>query len=119
MGEYNKRKVGAEYEKLAVSYLIDNDYVIIETNFYCNSGEIDIIAQDKNYLVFIEVKYRKNNLLGEATYAVSKAKQKTIIRVANFYIYKKHLKLNLPYRFDVIAIDNEKLTHIVNAFGGF
>lgn len=119
MEEYNKRKVGAAYEKLAVSYLIDNKYEIIETNFYCKSGEIDIIAKDKNYLVFVEVKYRKNNLLGESTYAVSNTKQKTIIRVANFYIHKNRLKLNSPYRFDVIGIDNDKLTHIINAFGGF
>ena len=59
MGQ-NNRSVGAEYEKIAMSYLEKQGYEIIECNFFCSYGEIDVIAKDKEYLVFLEVKYRKN-----------------------------------------------------------
>ena len=54
--KYNKRRVGAEYEKLAGEYLKSCGYEILEYNFRCRAGEVDIIARDREYLVFCEVK---------------------------------------------------------------
>ena len=56
----NKRKVGTDYEKQAAEYLKKKGLKILEQNFYCRMGEIDIIAKDREYLVFVEVKYRRN-----------------------------------------------------------
>ena len=55
----NRRKIGTNYERLAGKYLEAHGYQIIEYNFKCNAGEIDIIAKDQEYLVFCEVKYRR------------------------------------------------------------
>ena len=54
----NKRQVGTQYESMAVQYLTEAGYHILERNFRCRTGEIDIIAKDGAYLVFVEVKYR-------------------------------------------------------------
>lgn len=70
----NRRKIGTNYERLAGKYLEAHGYQIIEYNFKCNAGEIDIIAKDQEYLVFCEVKYRRTARAGYPMEAVSLAK---------------------------------------------
>lgn len=113
----NCRKIGTVYENKAVLFLQEKGYQIIETNFYTRYGEIDIIAKDGSYLVFAEVKYRRNSLEG-ALQAVTPAKQRRIIQSAKYYVYKNYYQENIPCRFDVIAFAGEKVVHIQNAFAG-
>ncbi len=114
----NKRRLGTSYEEIACNYLKSKGYEIKERNYRTYIGEIDIIAKDEASLVFIEVKYRAKNSFGYSAEAVTYQKQKIIYKVANSYLISHKEYLNIPCRFDVIAIDNNKLNHIVNAFGG-
>jgi len=119
MGEKNCRKVGAVYENKAVLFLRNKGYKIIKQNFRCRQGEIDIIAKDGEYLVFIEVKYRKNAYEGAALEAVTWQKQKRIMQTAKYYLYITASKgRERPCRFDVIAFEGGKMVHIQNAFTG-
>lgn len=112
----NKRTTGTEYETLAAKYLEQQGYKIIEKNFRCRQGEIDLIAREGPYLVFIEVKYRKNASMGTAIEAVNTKKQNVIRKVASYYLVSNHLSQQTPCRFDVIGITGEQIELIKNAF---
>ena len=111
----NKRTVGFEYEKIAGKYLEEHGYQIIEYNFYSRHGEIDVIAKHEGYLVFIEVKYRRDLKKGCPLEAVSLHKQKVISKCALFYL-QKYKKTEIPVRFDVVGILGETIQVIQNAF---
>ncbi len=111
----NKILSGKNGEEKATNYIKSKKYKILERNYRCLYGEIDIIAIDKNTLVIIEVKYRKSTLFGKGYEAVNSAKQRKIIKTAQHYINEKNIKK--PVRFDVISIDNDIISHIENAFG--
>lgn len=102
---YFRQEIGKWGENLACKYLQKNNYKIIERNFLCRQGEVDIIAEDnlKKEVVFVEVKTRSNLKYGNPSEAVNKAKQKHMKQVARYYIYKKQLS-NRAIRFDVIEI---------------
>ena len=112
----NKRQIGTDKEKLAVGYLKKQGVSILERNFRCKSGEIDIIGQDGESIVFFEVKYRKNPAAGFPVEAVDLKKQTTISRVADFYRLIRSLSGDTPFRFDVIAILGGDITWYRNAF---
>jgi len=112
----NKRARGSEYEEQAVAYLKKKGYGILERNFRSRQGEIDIIAKDQSTLVFVEVKYRKDNAKGDPAEAVNFHKQQKIIQVARYYCLMYHVPEDTSMRFDVIAILNQKITHYENAF---
>ena len=112
----NKRQVGTQYESMAVQYLTEAGYHILERNFRCRTGEIDIIAKDGEYHCFVEVKYRANGSFGSGLQAVDVRKQRTIIRVAQYYMMQHGLDEWTPCRFDVVSIDGEEITLIQNAF---
>lgn len=115
--EGNTRKTGQKYEEQAVAYLTDRGYVIVERNYKCPYGEIDIIARDGEYLVFLEVKYRRSDAWGSPGEAVDGRKQRRISRAALCFYGKNGYERDIPCRFDVIGVDgNEKITHIENAF---
>ncbi|MEE1078671.1 MAG: YraN family protein [Agathobacter sp.] len=112
----NKREVGSKYENIAVSYLQEQGYTILEQNYRNRIGEIDIIAKDKEYLCFIEVKYRKDNGCGTPMAAVNYPKQKNISKVSMYYMMKNGLSEWTPCRYDVVAIEGEKIALYKNAF---
>jgi len=112
----NKRKTGSEYEKLAACWLEEQGFQILERNFYCRQGEIDLIARDGRYLVFIEVKYRKDGHAGHPAEAVHRYKQKKIARAALYYCHQRGITENQACRFDVVCILDGKVEHIINAF---
>lgn len=112
----NKREVGAAYEQKAVDFLQQNDVKILERNFRCRQGEIDLIGKHNEYVVFFEVKYRKNNQKGLPQEAVSFSKQKKICKVADYYRMIHKMGEFVAIRYDVIAICGEELTWIQNAF---
>ena len=115
---YERHILGKTGEEIGTKYLIKNGYKIIIRNFRCRQGEIDIIAQDKNEIVFIEVKTRKNTNYGYPIDAVDKRKQKHILNASKYYIYINKLeKRNI--RFDVIEIykkDKFYINHIKNIY---
>jgi len=96
-------KTGKEGERIAAAYLKKNGYRIVETNFRCAIGEIDIIARDKDELVFLEVKTRKSKELGFPEQAVGTKKQKKMSQLALWYLQNKSIK-DTASRFDVLAI---------------
>lgn len=111
----DRRNTGRQYEEMAARYLEEEGYQILERNYQIRTGEIDIIAQDQNCIVFVEVKYRQNERMGDPLEAVDHRKQKKICQTAQFYLYKKKL-WNTSCRFDVIGITGTKIHHIKNAF---
>ena len=111
----NKRQLGREYEQQAAAFLIGQDFEIIEYNYRNRQGEIDIIAREGEYLCFVEVKYRSTDKSGYAAEAVTWKKQQIISRVADYYI-RTHCRKIPSCRFDVVALDGEKVMVYENAF---
>ena len=106
-----KKSIGKLGEDLAVIYLNRMGYKILERNFRCRAGEVDIIAKDVEEIVFIEVKTRTNNTYGEPSEAVDYIKKEHIIKTANYYLYKNKL-YNKSIRFDVIEVFLSNKFHI-------
>ncbi|WP_081832702.1 YraN family protein [Oribacterium sp. P6A1] len=108
---------GQASEDKAAAYLKKNGYRILERNWRFHKNEIDIIARDGDYLVFVEVKARKNALHGFGCEAVDSKKQGIIKKVAEAYLIYNHLSLTgTPCRFDVISIDGGSICLFKNAF---
>lgn len=114
--EKNKREIGKNKEELACKLLILSGYQIIERNFSCRLGEIDIIAKDGKYLVFVEVKYRKNTATGYGFEAVDSNKQKKIQNTSLYYLTTKRKSIDIPIRYDVIEIIDQKYRIQKDAF---
>lgn len=113
----NTREAGNKKEEEACVYLRRNEVRIKERNFRCRRGEIDVIGYEGEYLVFFEVKYRKTDSdKGSAAEAVGIRKQRKICRTADYYMLIHGCPPDTPVRFDVIAIDGEKMQWIKNAF---
>lgn len=110
---YQRHETGRIGEDIAVEYLRQIGYQIIEKNFECKQGEIDIIAIDKEELVFVEVKTRTGEIYGTPREAVDKIKKKHIYKSAEYYIYLKHLE-NRPIRIDVIEVYKRKEKYVLN-----
>ena len=113
----NKRECGKIKEELAAVYLENSGIKILEKNFACKLGEIDLIGEDKGCIVFVEVKYRKNTSYGYPQEAVTKNKRRKIILVSGYYRMLKHYGENIQMRFDVISILNDEIIWDKNAFG--
>ncbi|MCD6045259.1 MAG: putative endonuclease [Gammaproteobacteria bacterium] len=114
--------IGQQAETWALRYLQERGLELIERNFYCPNGEIDLILRDKEDLVFAEVRYRQQKSHGTGVETVNGAKQRKILRSAEYYLYSKKL-WDHPCRFDVIGVsmDAEQQVAIVwekNAFDG-
>lgn len=116
MQKESNRKTGFAKEEAVAAYLSNQGFRIVERNFYSRRGEIDIIGYDGEYLVFAEVKYRGSKSLENPLAAVSYAKQRKICRTADFYRYQKKIGLDVPVRYDVIGMWEEKIEWIKNAF---
>ncbi|MCM1157597.1 MAG: YraN family protein [Bacteroidales bacterium] len=114
--ETNNRKLGAKAERAVAEYLESRGFVILETNYRCRQGEIDLIAREQEYYVFIEVKYRNTAKYGMPQEAVGRAKQKRICNTAKYYLYRHQLGEFTPVRFDVAAIAGDRITYVKNAF---
>ena len=114
-----KHSVGMQGQTAAKQFLADKGFVIIRENYRLRSSEIDIIARDGEYIVFIEVKFRKGLSHGFPRESVGSAKQRKIIKAAMHYIQSTE-KTEQDYRFDVVEIleKDGKLyaNHIENAF---
>ena len=112
--------IGNRGEELAAAFLERNGFKLIERNFRCKGGEVDIVAKDGKTLVFVEVKSRKTLTYGVPQLAVTPFKQRQISKAALTWLTRNR-KHDHPARFDVIAIILEssyqhQLEHIKNAF---
>ncbi len=112
--------LGRAGEDRAIRYLKELGYVIIERNYRCSLGEIDIVARDGSVLVFVEVKTRKGDGYGSALESVVYKKQLKVRQVAKYYLQSAGF-FSGPVRFDVIALmagpgGTLKIDHVKNAF---
>ncbi len=116
-----KRTIGDFGEDIAVKYLEEKGYKIIKRNYFCRTGELDIIAQDGDSLVFAEVKTRRSATFGRASEFVDYEKQQKIIKTGLYYIGSD----DYAFRFDVIEVyyketpkgfEAYEINHIENAF---
>ncbi len=117
----SRKEVGNKGEKLAAKFLKRKGYKIIQRNYKCKLGEIDIIAEQDRTIVFVEVKTRRTQEFGPPQNAITAAKRSQISKVALFYIREKKF-VDQSCRFDVIGITfspesrKPRIEHIENAF---
>ena len=116
----NQRQAfGKAGEELAVRYLKKKGYKVLEQNYTCPVGEIDIIARDKKTIVFVEVKTRRSMSYGSARLAITPRKQRKISMTALYYLKSNH-QMNRGARFDVVTVQSTGATQeidlIQNAF---
>lgn len=113
----NSKQRGAAIEKRAAKFLESRGLTLIETNFRCKAGEIDLIMRDQEHLVFVEVRYRTRNHYGEPVATVDARKQRKLILSAQHYL--KLTGLDVPCRFDILGITGVGApVWIQDAFGG-
>lgn len=112
----NTRNTGTCYERKAADYLKKQGLFILKYNYRCRAGEIDLIARDGQYVVFIEVKYRNINISGLSLEAVNPAKQRKICQVARYFLATEYCCMDVLCRFDVVGIDGNRIHWIKNAF---
>lgn len=114
------RELARQGEEEAVQYLTRRGFRIIERNYRRPLGEIDVVAWDKDTLVFVEVKLRTSRRFGRAVEAVNQRKQHKLRRVAEWYIAERKLGAHMPMRFDVLGLDLVRgrfiIEHIPHAF---
>jgi len=115
----NHRIQGKAGEDLAAAFLQRNGLKILERNYRFERGEIDLIAEEGDELVFIEVKMRRSTMFGVPEDAVTEEKQEQVHTVAEGYLFEHDID-NRPCRFDVVAIEfkngTAEIRHIRNAF---
>lgn len=115
----SNRAIGNYGEQLAVEYLLSKGYSIAERNYSCKLGEIDIIARQGEYIVFVEVKYRADSRYGFPLEAVTPTKQRKLKNTAKLYLVHTN-QYGTAVRFDIVDICDNKgeptITHIENAF---
>lgn len=117
MAQHNE--LGKWGEEFAAKHLTEKGYTIIARNWKDRHKDIDIIATDGEYLVFAEVKTRRNNVFMEPEQAVNRTKIKNLTLAANRYV--KTYRIDLPIRFDIISITGTtegtcRINHIEDAF---
>lgn len=110
------KRDGKRAEQKAADFLEAEGMRILQKNYRCRQGEVDLIGQDGSYLVFIEVKARNSNTCGVGSEAVTVSKQRKICRTAAYYCYEKKIELEQPIRFDVVELYQNQIHHIKNAF---
>ena len=98
------QKIGQYAEEQALHYLRQQQLILVERNFRCRLGEIDLIMRDKTSYVFVEVRYRRSTDYGESFETVTITKKKKIIRATAVYLQQRKLYENVPCRFDVVAL---------------
>ena len=112
----NNREAGSRYETQAEQFLKAQGFHILARNYRCRRAEIDLIAAEGRYLVFVEVKQRSTARCGYGLESVDSAKQRRICLAAGHYLYRNRIPEDTPVRFDVVSIDEGRMTLVRNAF---
>ena len=100
----NSAKDGQNAEAFAVTFLQQSGLKLLIQNYSSPFGEIDIIAQENNTLIFVEVRLRTHTRYGTGFESVNLSKQKKIIKTAQFYLQQEKIFDNLPCRFDIVSL---------------
>lgn len=115
----NRRDLGARGEKLGRRFLETRGYRIVERNYRSRLGEIDLVCQDGDTIVFVEIKTRTSDLFGRPVEAVNRRKQARLRRLAEEYLINNNLE-HRPVRFDVLSIvtgpEEPGIEHLTGAF---
>ena len=98
-------------EEVARRYLEGEAYTVLETNYTCRRGEVDLIAREGNVIVFVEVKQRQNTLYGAPAEAISASKIAKLRHTALHYLIETHGRDDLPLRFDAVLIVGTEARH--------
>ncbi len=112
------KSFGHKGEDIAVDFLKQKGYKILMRNYMTPVGEADIVAKDKNIIVFVEVKVRSSDAFGQPFESVNYTKQEKLKKIALYYL--KHNKIELQVRFDVVSIISKngknEINHLIEAF---
>jgi putative endonuclease len=108
-----KQVQGRRWEQAALAYLERHGLTLVESNFSCKGGEIDLVMRDGGMLVFVEVRQRANRQHGGAAASITPAKIRRLVRAGEFYLLR--FPKTPPCRFDVIAIDGDHIDWLRNA----
>lgn len=100
----HRRHTGNAYEQMAANYLISQGLTLISSNYQCKLGEIDLIMQERDTLVFVEVRYRLRNDFVGPILSVNRQKQTRLLRTAHVYLKQHRLSHAVPSRIDVVGI---------------
>lgn len=100
----HRKQMGNTAEDIALEYLVQQGYRLVKRNFTCKAGEIDLIVQNDNTLVFVEVRSRTGIAYGEPSETVNRKKQDKIRKTAKYYLYCNQYLENYYCRFDVVSI---------------
>ena len=119
----SKRKRGESSEALAATWLQNQGLSLLTRNYHCRHGEIDLIMQTADTLVFVEVRYRRNANFGGAAASVTSRKQQRLIAAARHYLASEPGRASQACRFDVLAMEPDqtgavRYEWITNAFYG-
>jgi putative endonuclease len=109
------RALGAAAERLAADYLLRRGLTLLERNYTCKGGELDLVCDDRGTLVFVEVRARRGDRFGAPAETVSVLKRRRIVHAAQHYLVRRGIA-DRACRFDVVTIEGEAITHIENAF---
>jgi putative endonuclease len=112
----NMRERGNYFENQALQYLKRHGLKLLQRNFCCSLGEIDLIMLEQNILVFVEVRYRQNQSYGPAVETISYHKQQKIQKAAHYFLLTHKIYQKNYCRFDSVTIDGEKMKWTKNAF---
>ena len=110
-----KQAQGQAWELVACKYLEQHGLTLVELNFTCKGGEIDLVMRDGASLVFVEVRQRADRIHGGAAASITPAKQARLTIAAQVYLMR--YRAPPPCRFDVVAIDGNQLDWLRNAIG--
>jgi putative endonuclease len=112
----NRSERGNQAELLACEHLQSSGLRLLESNYHCRMGEVDLIMLDKNCYVFVEVRMRSSAQFGGALASITPSKQRKVRISAQHYLQSKNLFEKVPVRFDVVALNSQDIEWIQGAF---
>ncbi|MFL6671852.1 MAG: YraN family protein [Massilia sp.] len=108
-----KQDQGRRWEQAALAHLKRQGLALVEANYSCKGGEIDLVMRDRDTLVFVEVRQRADRKHGGAAASITPAKIRRLVRAAQFYLLR--FPQTPPCRFDIVAFDGDQLDWLRNA----
>ena len=111
-----RRATGDHFEGAARSFLEQQGLRLIQANFLCRLGELDLVMRDRDTVVFVEVRYRRSSAFGGAVGSITLAKQRRLVRAAQVWLRCHPADARRPCRFDVLAFEGESVEWIRSAF---
>lgn len=108
------REFGEQMENIALQYLQNQGLRLLERNFQCYSGEIDLIMRDRIQVIFVEVRHRAHAKYGSALESITPAKIQKVTKAATYYLQRKKWLYTVSSRFDVVAMDGDPIKPSIN-----